>query len=49
MTYLITYRKNREIHSIEWVAPTGFSRAAVRRSFAQAFPGAELFHIRRQP
>lgn len=45
MTYAITYRKNNEVHAIEWIAPRRWSVAAVSRCFAHQFPGAELLSL----
>jgi hypothetical protein len=45
MTYSITYRKNNETISIEWIVPTGWSTAAIYTSFNQQFPGATIISI----
>lgn len=47
MTYLITYLRNDDVHCHEWIAPSNWSTAAVRRSFAQQFSGARIISITR--
>ena len=42
MFFLITYRKNHEFHELEWLAPTGWSAATVRRCFEDRYSGAEI-------
>lgn len=48
MVYQITYQKNNETHYLEWIAPSGWSTAAVRECFEQRFPNAELVIIAAQ-
>ena len=43
--YEITYRKDNEQISLEWIVPTGWSTAAIRESFERQFPQAELINI----
>ena len=45
MAYSITYRKNNETISIEWIVPTGWSTAAIRQSFKQQYPQAEIIKL----
>ena len=46
MTYSITYRKNNEIVVIpEWIVPTGWTTAAIRQSFEQQYPQAEIISL----
>jgi hypothetical protein len=45
MAYIITYRKNNETHTLEWIVPTGWSTAAIQESFEQQFPGAAVITI----
>lgn len=43
--YEITYRKDNEQISLEWVVPTGWSSAAISDAFKRQFPQAELINI----
>ena len=45
MPYSITYRKNNETINIEWIVPTGWTTAAIRQSFEQQYPQAEIIRI----
>jgi hypothetical protein len=45
MPYSITYRKNNETISIEWIVPTGWNSAAIIQSFKQQYPQAEIISI----
>lgn len=45
MTYLITYRKNNETITLEWIAPSNWSEAAIRRAFYYQHSGAEIISI----
>lgn len=45
MAYAITYRKNNEQINIEWIVPTGWTTAAIRQSFQQQHPQAEIICI----
>lgn len=45
MAYAITYSKNNEQINIEWIVPTGWTTAAIRQSFAQQYPDAEIIRI----
>ena len=45
MPYLITYIKRNEQHTLEWIAPTGWSTTAVRESFERQFPQARVLNI----
>ena len=50
MTYLITYRRNEnETLTLEWVAPKGWSRDAIRDAFHTQYPTAEIFTITEAP
>ena len=46
MTYLITYRKNNETITLEWIAPSNFSQAAIRQAFYCQYSGAEIISIK---
>ena len=46
MTFKILYRKNNnEIITLEWVAPTGWSTAAVRECFERRYSQAEVISL----
>ena len=45
MAYSITYLKNNEQINIEWIVPTGWTTAAIRQSFEQQYPGAEIIRL----
>jgi len=46
MTFKILYRKNNnEIITLEWVAPTGWSTAAIRESFERQYAQAEIISL----
>jgi hypothetical protein len=45
MAYSITYRKNNETINLEWIVPTGWSSAAIRESFKQQYPQAEIIKL----
>ena len=45
MAYSITYRKNNETINLEWIVPTGWSSAAIRESFEQQYPQAEIIKL----
>ena len=45
MPYLITYRKNNETITLEWIAPTSWSQAAIRQAFYRQYSGAEIISI----
>ena len=45
MAYFITYRKNNETISIEWIVPTGWSTAAIYACFKQQYPGATVISL----
>ena len=45
MAYSITYLKNNEQINIEWIVPTGWTTAAIRQSFEQQYPDAEIIHL----
>jgi len=49
MIFLITYQSNNELHSIEWVAPTGWDTDTVRQTFEQRFPAAEIIRLEPLP
>jgi hypothetical protein len=48
VTYEIIYRNTQtnEQHSIEWIAPTGWSQDAIRECFEQQYPTAEVLFIK---
>lgn len=48
MAYLIAYIKNNEHHTLEWIAPTGWSATAVRRAFYEQFPQAQIISLKPQ-
>lgn len=45
MTFKILYRKNNEIITLEWVAPSGWSAAAIRECFERRYSQAEIISI----
>jgi hypothetical protein len=45
MAYFITYRKNNEQINIEWIVPTGWTTEAIRQSFEQQYPQAEIIKL----
>mgnify|MGYP000848101320 CR=1 FL=1 len=45
MAYSITYRKNNETINLEWIVPTGWGASAIRTSFEQQYPGAEIIKL----
>ena len=45
MPYLITYRKNNETITLEWIAPSNFGQAAIRQAFYCQYSGAEIISI----
>jgi hypothetical protein len=45
MAYAITYSKNNETINIEWIVPTGWSESAIRESFKQQYPQAEIIRL----
>jgi hypothetical protein len=45
MAYIITYRKNNETHTLEWIVPTGWSTAAIYLCFKQQFSGATVVSL----
>lgn len=45
MAYSITYIKSNETISIEWIVPTGWTTAAIRQSFEQQYPQAEIIKL----
>ena len=48
MPYSITYRKDNETISMEWIVPTGWGEIAIRESFEQQYPGAEIINLKAQ-
>lgn len=45
LTYRITYSRNNEIHTIDWIAPSGWSETAVVDCFHQQYPGTTVLTI----
>ena len=46
MTFKILYHtKNNEIISLEWIAPTGWSTAAVKECFERRYSQAKVISI----
>ena len=45
MIYLITYRRNNETITLEWIAPSSWSQAAIRQAFYCQYSGAEIISI----
>ncbi len=45
MAYSITYRKNNEQINIEWIVPSGWTTTAIRQSFKQQYPQAEIIKL----
>lgn len=45
MTFLITYEKRNEQHTLMWIVPSGWSSAAIREAFARQYPQAEILDI----
>jgi hypothetical protein len=46
MTYEITYVKDHEQHTIEWIAPSDWPQATVIELWEQRHPTAEILFIR---
>ena len=49
MAYIITYRKNNETHTLEWIVPTkptNWSEAAIKKAFYRQYSGAEIVSIK---
>jgi hypothetical protein len=50
MTFLITYRRRKnETITLEWVAPKGWKRDAIRDAFHAQYPAAEILTITEAP
>jgi hypothetical protein len=49
MPYEITYRKNDETITLEWITPENWSATAIRRAFYEQFPQAEIISIEALP
>jgi hypothetical protein len=45
MLYEITYRKNNETITLEWIAPENWSTTAIRRAFYDQFPQAQIISL----
>ena len=45
MAYEITYRKNDETITLEWIAPASWSPESIRRAFYEQFRGATVISI----
>ena len=45
MPYLITYRKNNETITLEWIAPSNWSEMAIREAFNRQYSGARIISI----
>ena len=45
MLYLITYKKANETITLEWIAPSNFSQAAIRQAFYCQYSGAKIIRI----
>ena len=45
MPYSITYRKNNEQINMEWIVPSGWGESAIRQSFKQQYPQAEIIKL----
>ena len=45
MPYFITYRKNNETITIEWIIPTGWSESAISEAFERQYPQAEIISL----
>lgn len=41
----ITYSKNNEIVTIEWITPTGWDAETIIQSFHRQYPQADLIRI----
>ena len=49
MIYLITYEKDNEPHTLEWVVPTGWNTSTITQAFEQQYPAATLLHLEPSP
>ena len=45
MIYLITYEKDNEPHSMEWLVPTGWNTPTITQAFEKQYPAATLLHL----
>ena len=45
MIYLITYEKDNEPHSIEWIVPTGWITSKITQAFEKQYPAATILHL----
>ena len=45
MPYLITYKKSNETITLEWIAPSNWSEAAIREAFYCQYSGARIISI----
>ena len=45
MACIITYWKNNETITLEWITPENWSATAIRRAFYEQFPQAEIISI----
>jgi len=49
MIYVITYHKNDESQTLEWIVPTGWNTAAIAQAFAERYPAATLLGMEPKP
>jgi len=45
MAYEITYRKNDETITLEWIAPSSWSPESIRRAFYAQFSQAQIIRL----
>jgi len=49
MAYEITYRKNNETITLEWITPENWSPESIRRAFYAQFPQAQIISLEALP
>jgi hypothetical protein len=49
LTYQITYIKNNEQLTIEWIVPPGWTQQSIRDAFHTQYPAADILTIEAKP
>lgn len=49
MIYLISYEKDNEPHTMEWVVPTGWNAPTIAQAFEKQYPAATLLDMEPSP
>jgi hypothetical protein len=47
--YIITYQKDNEPHTIEWVVPQGWNAPTIAQAFEKQYPAATLLGMEPRP